>query len=81
MRLCMMPVSTFVGYFGITDFVNIKIYTNLIKLFHFGNFFKIFFHFKISILMCNDILECHVALSLRRESNIDPFLEIILKKI
>jgi len=36
MCLCMMPVSIFVTLSGITDFGNkIKMYTNLIKLFHF----------------------------------------------
>jgi len=36
MRLYMMHVSVFVSRFGITDYVNkIKIYANLIKIFHF----------------------------------------------
>ena len=36
MRLCMIPVSIFLGRLGITDLVNkTKIDTNLIKLFQF----------------------------------------------
>jgi hypothetical protein len=39
MRLCMMPFSIFVSRLGITDLINkIKIYANLIKLFHFEIF-------------------------------------------
>jgi hypothetical protein len=53
----MMPVSIFVSCLGITDFVNkIKIYTNLMKLFH-SEIYIILFLFKSFILICNNILE------------------------
>jgi len=52
MCLCMIPVSIFVSRLGIIDSVNkIKIYTNLIKLFHF----EILFPFKSSILIFDNI--------------------------
>ena len=49
MRLCMMPNSFCVSRLGITELVNkIKIYTNLIKLFHF-EMYTILFFFESSI--------------------------------
>jgi hypothetical protein len=49
MRLCMMSASILVSRLGITDLVNkTKIYTNLMKLFHF-EIYIVLFLFKISI--------------------------------
>ena len=56
MRICMMPVSIFVRL-GIIDLLNkIKIYNNLIKLFHF-EIYIILFPFNSSIYICNNIWE------------------------
>ena len=61
MRLLMMPFSIFESHLGITDNkVNkIKIYTNLIKLFHF-EIYIIFFLFKISIQIYNNIWDYYL---------------------
>ena len=49
MRLCMMHIGVFVSRLGITHLVHkIKIYTNLIKLFHL-EMYVILFVFKSSI--------------------------------
>jgi len=56
----MMRVSLFVSRLGITDLVNkIQIYTNFIELFRF-EIYVIFFLFKNSIQICNNIWEYHV---------------------
>ena len=60
MRLRIMPLSIFVSRLGITDLVNkIKIYTNLIKLFHF-EIYIILYILKMSIQICNNIWEYHL---------------------
>ena len=56
----MMRVSLFVSRLGITDLVNkIQIYTNFIELFRY-EIYVIFFLFKSSIQICNNIWEYHV---------------------
>ena len=56
----MMRVSLFMSRLGITDLVNkIQIYTNFIELFRF-EIYVIFFLFKSSIQIFNNIWEYHV---------------------
>jgi hypothetical protein len=60
MRLCMMPFSISVSHLDIIDLENkIKIYTNLIKLFHF-EIYIILFLFKGSIQICYHICKYHL---------------------
>ncbi len=79
MRLCMMPACIFVSRFDITDLVNkIKIYTNLIKSFHF-EIYIILFLFKSS--MKNEYKYIHRKSDASMHLNYNKFLkEVIINR-
>ena len=80
--LCMMPVSTFVSCLGITDlnWCKLKIYTNLIKLFHFEIYITWFlFKSSISILIIfgnNTILKIFIIAQRKLDESMHVFLQL-----
>ena len=79
MCLCMMPACICVSRFDITDLVNkIKIYTNLIKSFHF-EIYIILFLFKSS--MINEYIYIHRKRDASMHLNYNKFFkEVIINR-